>query len=150
MDPLLVVIGIAAAVSLFCWVASIITKDTSWVDRLWSIVPAVHVWVFAVAALVAGEDATRRQILAYSVLLAPVGVAPALLGFASPVYGAIAAVLGVAFVWYAVKVFREREGDAARKAAVQLFKFSLLYLFLVFALLLGDSLFAALFSGGFA
>ncbi|SDT91910.1 heme o synthase [Stappia sp. ES.058] len=100
--------------------------------------------------VVAGEDATRRQILAYSVLLAPVGVAPALLGFASPVYGAIAAILGVAFVWYAGMVFKEREGDAARKAAVQLFKFSLFYLFLVFALLLGDSMFAALFSGGFA
>ena len=64
MDPLLVVIGIAAAVSLFCWVASIITKDTSWVDRLWSIVPAVYVWVFAVAALVAGEDATRLVVMA--------------------------------------------------------------------------------------
>ncbi len=44
----LVVVGwIAVAVSLFCWVASLITRDTSWVDRLWSVVPVVYVWVFA-------------------------------------------------------------------------------------------------------
>jgi steroid 5-alpha reductase family enzyme len=64
MDPLLIVLGIAAAVSIFCWVASLITKDTSWVDRIWSIVPAVYVWVFAVAALVAGEEATRLVVMA--------------------------------------------------------------------------------------
>lgn len=44
----LVVVGwVAAAVSLFCWVASLATRDTSWVDRLWSVVPVVYVWVFA-------------------------------------------------------------------------------------------------------
>lgn len=50
MDPLLVVIVIAAAVCAFCFVASLISKDNSWVDRLWSIVPVVYVWVFAAAA----------------------------------------------------------------------------------------------------
>ncbi|QPE04005.1 DUF1295 domain-containing protein [Microbacterium schleiferi] len=64
MDPLLIVLGIAAAVSVFCWVASLITKDTSWVDRLWSVVPAVYVWVFAIAALVSGEEATRLIVMA--------------------------------------------------------------------------------------
>lgn len=64
MDPLLVVLGIAAAASAFCWIASLLTADTSWVDRLWSIVPAIYVWVFAIAALVAGEDATRLLIMA--------------------------------------------------------------------------------------
>lgn len=37
----------AAAVALVCWVASLVTKDTSWVDRLWSIAPVGYVWVFA-------------------------------------------------------------------------------------------------------
>ncbi len=64
MDPLLIVISVAAAVSAFCWVASLVTKDTSWVDRLWSIVPAVYVWIFAIAALVSGADATRLLIMA--------------------------------------------------------------------------------------
>lgn len=47
MAPLLTVACIAAAVFLFVWIASLITKDNSWVDRLWSIVPVVYVWVFA-------------------------------------------------------------------------------------------------------
>ena len=97
--------------------------------------------------VVAGEDVTRTHILAYSVLLAPIGVAPWLLGFASPVYGAVASVLGLVFVVHALTVWRRREGDEARKAAVALFKFSLLYLFLVFALLLADSTLAPLVSG---
>lgn len=50
MSPLIVVILIAAAVCAFVWIASLITHDHSWVDRLWSIVPAVYVWVFAAFA----------------------------------------------------------------------------------------------------
>jgi heme o synthase len=98
--------------------------------------------------VVAGEDATRTQILVYSLLLAPIGVAPALLGFASAFYGVAAAILGAAFVWYALRVYTVREGEPARKAAVRLFTFSLVYLFLVFALLLGDSLVGRFAPGG--
>ncbi|MGN6503894.1 MAG: DUF1295 domain-containing protein [Pseudolysinimonas sp.] len=50
MSPLVLVVLIAAAVCAFCWIASLITRDNSWVDRLWSIVPVVYVWVFAAAA----------------------------------------------------------------------------------------------------
>lgn len=64
MDPLLVVIVTAALASAFCWVASLITKDTSWVDRLWSIVPVVYVWIFAGAALAEGQDAARLVLMA--------------------------------------------------------------------------------------
>ncbi|CAN5194918.1 DUF1295 domain-containing protein [soil metagenome] len=47
MSPLLTVILLAALVVLGVWIASLITHDHSWVDRIWSIVPAVYVWVFA-------------------------------------------------------------------------------------------------------
>jgi len=47
MAPLTTVALIAAAVVLLVWVASLITHDHSWVDRIWSVVPAVYVWVFA-------------------------------------------------------------------------------------------------------
>lgn len=50
MSPLLTVIIIAAIASAAAWIASLITKDTSWVDRLWSVIPVVYVWVFAGAA----------------------------------------------------------------------------------------------------
>lgn len=50
MHPLLVVIAVAGLVAAFCWVASLISRDHSWVDRLWSIVPVIYVWIFAAAA----------------------------------------------------------------------------------------------------
>jgi steroid 5-alpha reductase family enzyme len=50
MDIVVVVLGIAAAISLFTWVASLITRDYSWVDRIWSIVPVVYVAAFWVAS----------------------------------------------------------------------------------------------------
>ena len=50
MHPLVVVIAVAGAVAAFCWIASQITRDHSWVDRQWSIVPVVYVWIFAGAA----------------------------------------------------------------------------------------------------
>ncbi|NBN64436.1 heme o synthase [Pannonibacter tanglangensis] len=90
--------------------------------------------------VVAGEDATRTQILLYSLVLVPLAISPWPLGFAGPVYGIVAIALGAGFLGLAWRVYRHREGDAARKAAVRLFSFSILYLFLLFALLLGESL----------
>ena len=64
MEPLAIVVIAAAVVSAFCWVASLVTKDTSWVDRIWSIVPVVYVWIFAAAALVEGANAVRLVVMA--------------------------------------------------------------------------------------
>jgi steroid 5-alpha reductase family enzyme len=66
MHPLLVVFAVAGAVAAFCWVASLITRDHSWVDRLWSIVPVVYVWIFAGAA---GFGDARLNIMAGLVTL---------------------------------------------------------------------------------
>ena len=64
MDPLLVVLIVAGVAAAFCWITSLVTNETSWIDRLWSIVPVIYVWIFAVAALVAGVDATRLIVMA--------------------------------------------------------------------------------------
>jgi len=64
MDPLLIVIIVAAVAAAFCWIASLATKDTSWVDRLWSVVPVVYVWIFAIASLAEGTDAARLIVMA--------------------------------------------------------------------------------------
>ena len=92
--------------------------------------------------VVAGLDETRRQIMIYSVLLAPIGIAPYFFGLGGIVYLAVASVLGVAFVWFAATVYRTREGREADQAAMRLFKFSLLYLFGLFAVLLGEQVIA--------
>ncbi|MGZ9409470.1 MAG: heme o synthase [Methylocystis sp.] len=84
---------------------------------------------------VAGEDRTRLEILIYALALAPLGVAPWLMGFASLAYGLVSIGCGIALVAVAAMVFRRREGDAARLAARRMFLFSILYLFLLFLVL---------------
>jgi protoheme IX farnesyltransferase len=86
--------------------------------------------------VVAGADATRLQILVYSFLLAPLGMLPALVGFGGLLYAICAFVLGVLFVAFALVCYRRREGEAADRAAKNLFAYSVLYLFLLFAVLL--------------
>ena len=84
----------------------------------------------------AGETATRHQILLYTLILAPAGVLPAIMGFGGIAYAVLSVVSGLGMIFLALRVHACREGDAARKAAMQLFGFSILYLFLLFAVLL--------------
>jgi protoheme IX farnesyltransferase len=91
--------------------------------------------------VVAGAKATRRQILLYSLLLVPLTLAPYGLDLAGPVYGAAAAALGAVFLACAVAV--QFEGDKAsgsERAPRRLFAYSILYLFLLLAALVADSL----------
>ncbi|MGX5829171.1 heme o synthase [Mesorhizobium sp. 43Arga] len=88
---------------------------------------------------VAGYASTRRQIFAYALVLAPVGVAPWLLGYTTLFYGVAAMLLGLGFVWYAWKVLGMADDDRAMKPAKALFAYSLLYLFAIFAAYLADS-----------
>jgi protoheme IX farnesyltransferase len=86
--------------------------------------------------VVKGADETRRQILIYSIVLAPLGVFPALIGLGGVLYAATSVILGVLFVLFAWQCYRERTGEKADRAAKQLFAYSVLYLFLLFAALL--------------
>ena len=88
--------------------------------------------------VVAGPDETRKQILIYSVLLVPVGVAPALIGLGGLFYAATSVVLGAIFLALAVQVYRVREGRPGDAAAKRLFTFSIFYLFALFAALLAE------------
>jgi protoheme IX farnesyltransferase len=87
---------------------------------------------------VAGPDATRRQILAYTILLAPLGLAPTLLGFGGWGYGLVSTLGGLGMLLLAGQVFARRQGEPAHRAAQQLFAFSILYLFVLFATLLAE------------
>ena len=93
---------------------------------------------------VAGEASTKRQIFAYSLPVALVGVAPAFMGVASAAYGLFAAALGAGFVWYAWKVLRMPESDRGMGPAKMLFGYSVFYLFAIFAALLLDGIVARL------
>jgi protoheme IX farnesyltransferase len=104
--------------------------------------------------VVAGAASTRRQILVYSLLFVPVAIAPAFTGLGGAAYLAVAALGGLVFLLLAVRLARSQAGEAAgqrnddglydvragAKDARNMFAFSILYLALLFATLLGEHL----------
>ena len=88
--------------------------------------------------VVAGPDATRLQILLYTVVLVAVAFAPWPLGYFDAVYGLTSLVLGAGMLALAINVYRRREGSEALRATRRLFAFSIVYLFVLFAALLLD------------
>jgi protoheme IX farnesyltransferase len=84
--------------------------------------------------VVAGDVNARRAILRYTMILVPLGLAPWALGFAGPLYGLTSAIAGAIMMALAWQVFCERR--PSDRASKQLFAFSILYLFLLFAVLL--------------
>jgi protoheme IX farnesyltransferase len=86
--------------------------------------------------VVAGPDATRLQILLYTVVLVAVAFAPWPLGYFDAVYGVTSLVLGAGMLAFAVNVYRHRVGKQAVRATRRLFAFSIVYLFALFATLL--------------
>jgi protoheme IX farnesyltransferase len=83
---------------------------------------------------VIGDEATRRRVVAYAAGLLPVTLAPYFLGLVGPIYFAVAATMGLWFLYRCVRLFRERTDEAARGV----FRVSLVFLFGVFLAMLVD------------
>lgn len=84
----------------------------------------------------AGEEVTRRHILAYTLLLLPITWLPLILGPLGWVYGLIATALGGGFLFHAVRLWQ----DGTYRSATKTFRFSILYLFGVFGAMVLDNL----------
>jgi protoheme IX farnesyltransferase len=93
--------------------------------------------------VVAGRAETRRQILLYSIILAPVGASPWLLGYSGLLYGVTAFVAGAAMIGLSLHIMALGDEDEGLRAAKRLFGVSILYLFVLFAVLLIDHLLGA-------
>jgi protoheme IX farnesyltransferase len=85
--------------------------------------------------VVAGPRETKRQMLIYTLLLVPVALAPTLLGSVGWLYGAVALAMSAAFIAQAVAVWHAPDDRRGHRAARRMFKFSLLYLAILFAAL---------------
>ncbi len=81
-----------------------------------------------------GQQFTRLHILLYSIALMATTALPFVIGMSGWLYFLCAMVLGALFVWYAWKLYRQYSDELSRK----LFRFSILYLSLLFAALLVD------------
>jgi protoheme IX farnesyltransferase len=88
--------------------------------------------------VVAGMKATTRQILLYSLILFAATIAFAPIGRMGVIYLGSAAVLGGLFVWHAALLLR----SGSMRAAMSLFRFSIIYLALLFGAMAVDRLVA--------
>ena len=86
--------------------------------------------------VVAGPDATRLQILLYTLVLVAIAASPWPLGYFDWIYGVTSLILGAGMLALAVNVFVSREKSQSLRATRKLFAFSILYLFALFATLL--------------
>src|ERR1700740_1169147 len=77
--------------------------------------------------VVAGPDATRLQILLYTMVLVVIAAAPWPLGYFYAVYGVVSLILGAGMLWLSKDVYRLREGREANRATRRLFAFSIIY-----------------------
>ncbi|MDD1529350.1 protoheme IX farnesyltransferase [Bradyrhizobium sp. WBOS7] len=93
---------------------------------------------------VAGPDATRLQILLYTIVLIAVAAAPWALGYFDAVYGIVSLILGAGMLVLAINVYLRRERAQSLRATRKLFAFSILYLFALFATLLVEVVVRAL------
>jgi len=149
--PQNIVIGGAAGAfpPMIGWAA--MTGDVSWTGvALFALIffwTPPHFWAlslyrtddYAAAGIpmlpvVAGARATRIQILLYTLVLWPVSLAPSLIGSVGWIYGAAAVTLNLGFTGLALRLAAARDDASARA----MFRFSLLYLFLLFAFLVVD------------
>ncbi len=107
-----------------------------------------HFWSLAIARLeeyakveipmlpvTHGEAYTRLNILLYSILLLLVTIMPYLIGMSGLIYLVSAVGLGVYFLYYAVRMYRDHEDE---KLPMAMFRYSISYLSLLFAALLID------------
>ena len=88
--------------------------------------------------VVAGAAETRRQIWLYSLVLVPLAVLPVAIGLGGIAYAMASVALGAMFLYLAWRVRTITQGREADTAARRLFGFSILYLFLLFAVLLAE------------
>ena len=93
--------------------------------------------------VVSGERTTRTQIGLYTIPMAAVAILPWPLGLTGPIYGIAAVLLTGWFALLAVRVAkRTTHADDAMKPEKALFKYSILYLFVMFGALVVDRWFA--------
>jgi protoheme IX farnesyltransferase len=95
--------------------------------------------------VVHGFKATKDQIFVYALIVSVVGMVPSFIGMSSYAYLALSAVLGLRFVMLSWTVWRSADDDM--QSPMALFRFSILYLFLIFLGLGIDAAIAPFWTG---
>ena len=118
---------------IFLW-----TPPHFWALALWRCADYAKAGV-PMLPVVRGKTTTRRHILAYALVLAPLGVVPAFIGLGGMLYLIASASMGFWLLLEAFATWRERD-EVKEPAAKRLFMVSLLYVFIPFAALIVERL----------
>ena len=156
MTPQNIVIGGAAGAvpPLVGWAAATggLTVDAAWPFLIVFLWTPPHFWALSLLIkddyartgvpmmpVARGEESTRRQILAYSVILVAVTLAPVFTGLFGAPYAIAATGLGAVFCGFALRLLRRPD----RPTALRLYLWSLSYLALLFAAMAADRMLGA-------
>ena len=90
--------------------------------------------------VISGVKVTKLNIFVYALLLFPIILAPFFLNYFGIIYLLISGTLATYYIYICYKLFRTQESNLEKKIAKQVFGFSILFLFLVFASILIDSI----------
>ncbi|EFL88882.1 heme o synthase [Ahrensia sp. R2A130] len=126
--------GVVLFAIIFIW-----TPPHFWALALWKMrdYDDAHVPMMPNAV---GEASTRNQMLAYSAVLLPITILPAVMGFAGIAFGVVAVGLSGYFLWLTYKVWKIAGADEKLRAEKHLFGYSIAYLFALFAALAVDAI----------
>jgi protoheme IX farnesyltransferase len=87
---------------------------------------------------VAGDASTRRQIMGYTIALVAFAFVPAGMGMGGVAYAVVSALGGLGMLGIAWRILKAPDIEASHKAGMQMFGFSILYLFALFSVLLAE------------
>ena len=80
----------------------------------------------------AGAHKTKIQMIAYTLILLPITLAPWALGFENTLYGIVACILSGLFLISAIRVYKSNDEETDFREAKIMFGYSVFYLFALF------------------
>jgi protoheme IX farnesyltransferase len=90
--------------------------------------------------VISGAKVTKLNIFVYALLLFPIILAPFFLNYFGIIYLLISGILATYYIYICYKLLKTQESSLEKKIAKQVFGFSILFLFLVFASILIDGI----------
>jgi len=88
--------------------------------------------------ITSGIRTTKLNIFIYALILFPIAILPFFLNYYGLIYLILAAVLSGYYVFISYKLFKEKDSILEKKLAIKLFRYSILYLFMIFTSILID------------
>ena len=88
--------------------------------------------------IISGIKTTKKNILAYSIILLPFVLAPYFLGYNGLLYLVISTAISLYYIFLCFKLLMENNKNLEERIAKNIFGYSIIYLFIIFVTILID------------